>query len=242
MQIIKLSAIDSTNDYLKQLSREKKLDNFTIVVANEQTKGRGQMGSKWMSEAGKNLTFSALVKNVMISNERLFDWNIVVALAVLEVLEMHEIQKVSIKWPNDIMADSKKVGGILIENVLKNGESFDSVVGIGLNLNQTNFEHLPKATSLKSLTGKEYDIFETAEEIAKKIQEKFQQLDELMPVFRNKYHEKLFKKDKPLAFEDSKNNRFMGIIQGVTHDGKLQVMLEDDSISFFNIKEIQMLF
>ena len=63
-----------------------------------------------------------------------------------------------------------------------------------------------------------------------------------MTVFWNKYHEKLFKKDKPLAFEDSKNNRFMGIIQGVTHDGKLQVMLEDDSISFFNIKEIQMLF
>ena len=161
MQIIKLSAIDSTNDYLKQLSREKKLDNFTIVVANEQTKGRGQMGSKWVSEVGKNLTFSVLVKNVMIPNEKLFDWNIVVALAVLEVLERHEIQKVSIKWPNDIMADSKKVGGILIENVLKSGESFDSVVGIGLNLNQTNFEDLPKATSLKSLTNKNYDIFET---------------------------------------------------------------------------------
>lgn len=242
MQIIKLSAIDSTNDYLKQLSREKELDNFTIVVANEQTKGRGQMGSKWVSEVGKNLTFSVLVKNVMIANEKLFDWNIVVALAVLEVLERHEIQKVSIKWPNDIMADSKKVGGILIENVLKNGESFDSVVGIGLNLNQTNFEDLPKATSLKSLTNKNYDIFETAEEIVKKIEEKYQQLDKSMTVFWNKYHEKLFKMDKPLAFEDSKNNRFMGIIQGVTHDGKLQVMLEDDSITFFNIKEIQMLY
>lgn len=242
MQIIKLSAIDSTNDYLKQLSREKKLDNFTIVVANEQTKGRGQMGSKWVSEVGKNLTFSVLVKNVMIANEKLFDWNIVVALAVLEVLEKHEIQKVSIKWPNDIMADFKKVGGILIENVLKSGESFDSVVGIGLNLNQTNFEHLPRATSLKSLTNNDYDIFETAEEITKKIQEKYQQLDELMQVFWDKYHEKLFKKDKPLAFEDVHNNRFMGIIQGVTHDGKLQVMLEDDSVTFFNIKEIQMLY
>jgi BirA family biotin operon repressor/biotin-[acetyl-CoA-carboxylase] ligase len=178
----------------------------------------------------------------MIPNEKLFDWNIVVALAVLEVLERHEIQKVSIKWPNDIMADSKKVGGILIENVLKSGESFDSVVGIGLNLNQTNFEDLPKATSLKSLTNKNYDIFETAEEIVKKIEEKYQQLDKSMTVFWNKYHEKLFKIDKPLAFEDSKNNRFMGIIQGVTHDGKLQVMLEDDSITFFNIKEIQMLY
>jgi len=242
LQIIKLSAIDSTNDYLKQLSREKVLDNFTVVVAKEQTKGRGQMGSKWVSEVGKNLTFSVLVKNVMIANEKIFDWNIVVALAVLEVLEMHEIENVSIKWPNDIMAVSKKVGGILIENVLKSGESFDSVVGIGLNLNQTNFEHLPKATSLKSLTNKDYDIFQIAEEIAKKIEEKFLKLDELMPVFWNKYHEKLFKKDKPLAFEDSNSKRFMGIIKGVTHDGKLQVMLEDDSITFFNIKEIQMLF
>ena len=76
----------------------------------------------------------------------------------------------------------------------------------------------------------------------KKIEEKYQQLDKSMTVFWNKYHEKLFKIDKPLAFEDSKNNRFMGIIQGVTHDGKLQVMLEDDSITFFNIKEIQMLY
>ncbi len=242
MQIIKLSAIDSTNDYLKQLSREKVLENFTIVIAKEQTKGRGQMGSKWVSEVDKNLTFSLLVNNVAISNDKIFDWNIVVALAVLEVLEVYEIENVSIKWPNDIMADSKKVGGILIENVLKNGESFDSVVGIGLNLNQIDFEHLPKATSLKNLTNKEYDIFETAEEIAKKIQEKYQQLNGLMPVFWNKYHEKLFKKDKPLAFEDINNNRFMGIIQGVTHDGKLQVMLEDDSITFFNIKEIQMLY
>ena len=116
------------------------------------------------------------------------------------------------------------------------------IIGVGLNILQENFEHLPKATSLKSLTNKDYDIFETAEEITKKIQEKYQQLDELMQVFWDKYHEKLFKKDKPLAFEDVNNNRFMGIIQGVTHDGKLQVMLEDDSVTFFNIKEIQMLY
>lgn len=154
MQIIKLNAIDSTNDYLKQLSREKVLDNFTVVIAEKQIKGKGQMGAKWISETGKNLIFSILVKDIAVGKDRIFDWNIAVSLAVIRVLEEQKIPDVSIKWANDIMADSKKTGGILIENMLKNDNRFDSVVGIGLNLNQTNFENLPKATSLKNITEK----------------------------------------------------------------------------------------
>jgi BirA family biotin operon repressor/biotin-[acetyl-CoA-carboxylase] ligase len=242
LQIIKLSAIDSTNDYLKQLSREKTLDNFTVVITKEQTKGRGQMGSKWVSEVGKNLTFSVLVKNINLPNEKIFDWNVAVSLAVLDVLEKHKIENVSVKWPNDIMAESKKVGGILIENQIKSGEGFDSVVGIGLNINQTNFEHLPKATSLKNLTNKEYDILEWAEDIANNIRLYYNDLNEMTSVYWEKYHQKLFKIDKPLAFENTDKKRFMGIIQGVTHEGKLSVMLEDDTVVFFGIKDIQMLY
>jgi BirA family biotin operon repressor/biotin-[acetyl-CoA-carboxylase] ligase len=242
LQIIKLNAIDSTNDYLKQLSREKVLDNFTIVITDEQTKGKGQMGSKWVSEVGKNLTFSVLVKNINIKTEQLFDWNIAVALAVLETLEDFKVPNISIKWPNDIMADSKKVGGILIENTIKNEGRFDSVVGIGLNLNQTNFDDLPKATSLKNVTNKDYDVLEFAKNITKNIQNKYANLETKMPEYWQDYHQKLFKIDKPLTFEDVNNNRFMGIIQGVTSEGKLQVILEDDSVVFYGIKDVRMLF
>jgi BirA family biotin operon repressor/biotin-[acetyl-CoA-carboxylase] ligase len=242
LPIIKLNAIDSTNDYLKQLSREKVLDNFTIVITDEQTKGKGQMGSKWVSEVGKNLTFSVLVKNINIKTEQLFDWNIAVALAVLETLEDFKVPNISIKWPNDIMADSKKVGGILIENTIKNEGRFDSVVGIGLNLNQTNFDDLPKATSLKNVTNKDYDVLEFAKNITKNIQNKYANLETKMPEYWQDYHQKLFKIDKPLTFEDVNNNRFMGIIQGVTSEGKLQVILEDDSVVFYGIKDVRMLF
>jgi BirA family biotin operon repressor/biotin-[acetyl-CoA-carboxylase] ligase len=242
LQIIKLNAIDSTNDYLKQLSREKVLDDFTIVITDEQTKGKGQMGSKWVSEVGKNLTFSVLVKNVNVKTEQLFDWNIAVALAVLETLEKYKVPNISIKWPNDIMADSKKVGGILIENTIKNEGGFDSVVGIGLNLNQTNFDDLPKATSLKNVTNKDYDVLEFAKNITKNIQNKYSNLETKMPKYWQDYHQKLFKIDKPLTFEDVNNNRFMGIIQGVTSEGKLQVILEDDSVVFYGIKDVRMLF
>ena len=158
MSIIKLDATDSTNDYLKQLVRVDVVENFTMVTAFEQSKGRGQMNSLWSAEPGKNLTMSLFVNEFVFENHTIFDFNVTVALAVLEVLKQLEIPHVSLKWPNDIMADGKKVGGILIENTIKPNGSFSSIIGIGLNVNQTNFSHLPQATSLHSLTGSTVDV------------------------------------------------------------------------------------
>ena len=242
LTIIKLDAIDSTNDYLKQLSKENKLDNFTIVIANEQTNGRGQMGSSWESDTGKNIIMSILVTDLKYSSSSIFDWNVIVALAVAKTLEEAKIPNISIKWPNDIMADSKKVGGILIENSLKQDESFDSIVGIGINVNQENFNDLPKATSLKNKTDKTYNITEISEKIASNIQAYYLLTDDMLPIFWQNYHQKLFRKEIPTVFEDHNGKRFMGIIQSVTRDGKLQLILEDDSIVHYSLKEIQMLF
>ena len=147
MIVIKLDAIKSTNEYLKALAKENPLENFTTVIAKNQTNGKGQMGATWISEKGKNLTMSVLVKDVLSSHDAIFSLNASVAIAVVKVLQDLEIPKVSIKWPNDIMADSKKLGGILIESTLKSDGSTISIIGIGLNCNQTNFVNLPKATS-----------------------------------------------------------------------------------------------
>ena len=242
MPLIKLDAIDSTNDYLKQLSKESVLENYTIVMANEQTKGKGQMGAKWVSEKGKNLTMSILVKDVRLNNENIFDLNIAVTLSVLNVLKNIQIPNVFIKWPNDIMSDAKKVAGILIENSLKSDGSFNSIVGIGLNLNQTNFENLPQATSLSCITGKVYDLEEIAILLKKSLKENIPLLTKKATILWDEYHKSLYKISQLSVFEDKEGHRFMGIIKKVSKDGRLEVLLEDDCIADFEVKEVKMVY
>ncbi|MDN3676753.1 biotin--[acetyl-CoA-carboxylase] ligase [Flavobacterium paronense] len=241
MPLIKLDAIDSTNNFLKQLFKDSIVEDYTIVIANEQTNGKGQMGASWVSEKGKNLTMSILIKNIQLENQNIYDFNIAVALAVIKVLKNIQIHNVVIKWPNDIMADSKKVAGILIENILKADGSFTAIVGIGLNLNQTNFEDLPLASSLKNITGKTYEQEAIALLLKDSLKVTAVTLNECSDLLWQEYHENLFKKDYPCPFEDKMGNRFMGIIKKVTRDGKLELILEDDSAIHFEVKEIKML-
>jgi BirA family biotin operon repressor/biotin-[acetyl-CoA-carboxylase] ligase len=239
MSIIKLDAIDSTNDYLKQLAREEVLENFTIVTAYEQWNGRGQLNAKWNAEPGKNLTMSVFVNELTLENQTIFDFNITVALAVLEVLKQLKIPNTNLKWPNDIMAEGKKVGGILIENTIKPNGGFVSIVGIGINLNQTNFEDLPQATSLTCITGNAYD----SESLALQIRDSIKLLLKVpIDVLWDSYLNKLFKIGVPSVFEDIQGCRFMGIIQKVDREGKLIVLREDDRAYSYEVKEIKMLF
>ncbi|MBS7253230.1 biotin--[acetyl-CoA-carboxylase] ligase [Flavobacterium branchiicola] len=242
MKLIKLDAIDSTNDFLKALSSKDELDNFTVVTAENQTKGKGQMGAKWQTEAGKNLIMSALVKDFIISNEQVFNLSLIVSLSVIEVLKTLNIPDLSIKWPNDIMSYNKKIGGILIENTLKSDGRIVSVVGIGLNVNQTNFTELPNASSLAVIAGKTFDKEAIVVLIVKKIKEKIEFWENSKTNFWNDYFNSLFRKGVPMPFKNPEDKKFMGIIQGVSSVGKLQVLLEDDSVAEFDIKEIQMLY
>ncbi|WP_016990929.1 biotin--[acetyl-CoA-carboxylase] ligase [Flavobacterium sp. ACAM 123] len=242
MKLIKLGAIDSTNEFLKGLSHRQKLDNFTVVIAEKQTKGKGQMGSVWDSEEGKNLIVSVFIKDPLLQISQIYNLNIAVALAVVSALESYNIPKLSIKWPNDIMSYNFKIGGILIENSLKVDGAISSVVGLGLNINQTNFGDLPKASSLAAICGSQFD----KEQILHMIIEKMKQninLVQLQPEsLWLKYSERLFKKGIPMPFKDNTDKKFMGIIQGVSPYGKLQVLLEDDSVFEYSIKEVQMLY
>ena len=242
MKLIKLDAIDSTNEFLKGLANKQVLENFTVVSAENQTKGKGQMGAVWASEGSKNLTMSVLVKDFLSAIDQLFNLNIVVSLAVIEVLEAVNIPNLSVKWPNDIMSYNKKIGGILIENSIKSDGTIVSVVGLGLNVNQTNFENLPKASSLAVVSGKEFNKELLLISICKAIENKIALWNSSPISFWEKYTKNLFKNGVPMPFSDGNNKNFMGIIQGVSAIGKLQVMLEDDSIAEFDIKEIQMLY
>jgi BirA family biotin operon repressor/biotin-[acetyl-CoA-carboxylase] ligase len=243
MSIIKLSAIDSTNDFLKDLSRNQSVDNFTAVVAQKQTNGKGQMGATWQSEEGKNLIMSILIKDVLQNSDEIFHLNVAVALSILQVLEDFNIPKLSVKWPNDIMSDHKKICGILIENSFKLDTKIESVVGIGLNVNQRKFDDLPKASSMAVVAENEFDLDLILNKIIFQIKKNCSwilsnQSDKLW----QEYHKHLFKINVPMAFEDANHNKFMGIIKGVSTDGRLQVLLEDNSVKNFGIREFQILF
>ena len=246
MKLIKLDAIDSTNDFLKTLASNEELDNFTVVTAENQTKGKGQMGAKWESESGKNLIMSVLVKDFLYDNEQVFNISIIVSLAVIETLKSLDIPNLSIKWPNDIMSYNKKIGGILIENTIKSDGRIVSVVGLGLNVNQTNFEELPNASSLAVISGHTFNKELLPSLIIEKIQQKIESWESNSAIFWNEYFNTLFRKGVPMPFKnlnsEASGQNFMGIIQGVSSVGKIQILLEDDSVSEFDIKEVQMLY
>lgn len=242
MKLIKLDAIDSTNEFLKGLSNKQQLENYTIVTAENQTKGKGQMGSVWDSEVGKNLTMSVFIKDSLADVNQIFKLNIGVALAVVKALETFNIPDLRIKWPNDIMSYNFKIGGILIENSIKSDGTVHSVVGLGLNVNQINFENLPKASSLSVICDRQFDKKKIMQVIIEKMKQNVAIMNEDPLSLWQEYTDRLFKIGIPMPFKDNSNQNFMGIIQGVSSYGKLQVLLEDDSISEFNIKEIQMLY
>lgn len=243
MRIIKLDAIDSTNHFLKALSVQESCENFTVVSTESQTEGKGQRGSDWASEVGKNLTFSVLYNQNIEGITSLFTLNILVAISVVDVLKSVSNLNFVIKWPNDILAENKKIGGILIENTFKNSNEVQSIIGIGLNVNQSKFENLPQASSLFLLENKTFDREILLISIVNQLEYNLKQLPILGEThFWDAYHKILFKKNVVSAFESVAGNRFVGKIQEVTQEGKLAVLLEDDTIRFFDVKEIKMLY
>ncbi len=238
MHIIKLSATDSTNTYLRNLCNEENLKDYTVIVTNQQTKGRGQMGSVWESEANKNLIFSVFKDLSEFRIEHSFYLSMIVSLSILDALKLMGIHGLWIKWPNDILSDNKKICGILIENVVKNNKLNSAIIGIGLNVNQLEFNNLPNAASLKSVTGINYNLDELLINILGSLTLKFDQYKKGEFVeFKQKYEEVLYRINKPSTFQDKKGKLFQGIIQGVTNSGKLCILLEENVIEAFDHKE-----
>ncbi|AWG23353.1 biotin--[acetyl-CoA-carboxylase] ligase [Flavobacterium faecale] len=243
MKLIKLNAIDSTNDYLKQLAVKEDLQSFTVVTAESQTKGRGQMGAVWVTEEGKNLIMSVFIKNSVKDITAVFDLNIAVAVSIIEALQQFEIPGLRIKWPNDIMSYNFKVGGILIENNIKADGSINSVIGLGLNVNQLDFGPLPKASSLQVITKKLYDRDAILNSILFEMQKNCALSKNNPQLLWDSYLSLLFKKGIPMAFrKEITGHDFMGIIQSVNKEGELEVLLEDDTIEKYRVKEVQMLY
>ena len=243
MKIIKLDTVVSTNSFLKDLSVSAALENFTVVVTQKQTKGRGQQKNEWLSEPYKNLTFSVFtsLKDVKIIHKKYL--NFAISLAIYRVLCDKNIPKISIKWPNDLMAANKKICGILIENTFFGDQIKSTIIGIGLNVNQEKFPaSLRNVTSLKLATLKETDLNALLHEILAELQSNLKLLESKdFHLLEEQYLNVLYKKNIPTMFKTSDDEIFMGIISGISDQGNLQIQLEDDSIKEFGIKEVSML-
>ena len=242
MRIIKLNAIDSTNSFLKEMIYTEDVADYTIVVAQHQTKGRGQMGTTWNSDKGKNLMFSMFKDLSIHVVEFPFYISMAISLAIFKTLKTLNIPYLSIKWPNDILSADKKICGILIENVIKNKLN-STIIGIGINVNQTEFNNLPKASSLKNITGVHYNLDEILHSIIKHTKaysEILQQGD--YDVVKNEYEANLFRKNKPSTFKNAEGELFSGFITGVTKYGKLMVTLEDEIVKKFDLKEVTLMY
>lgn len=243
MRIIKLDAIDSTNSYLRQLSAKEPIADYTVVVASYQTHGRGQMGTQWTSQESKNLMISVFKDTSFIKIEHNFYISMVVSLSIFKALDLLQIKKLKIKWPNDILAGNKKIAGILIENVIKQNQLQASIIGVGMNVNQTEFNELPNASSLRLITGKVFDLDEILHRIIKQLKVYFKLLKEgRIELLKSEYEEYLFRNNKPSSFLNAEGHMFTGIINGISDFGNLKVKMEDHIIKEFDLKDITLLY
>ena len=227
MKLIKLDAIDSTNDYLKALGRKVDLEDEVMVVAQNQIRGRGQSGAQWYTEAGKSLSFSLFKRFQGLEATRQFAFSCAVSLGIKKGMEQIGIENLNIKWPNDIMADDKKLCGILIENQLQAGAIVSSVIGVGINVNNLSFPNLPNASSLLLTVEKEFDIDTVLQVVVDCISSEMERVeDHDFDALKFDYERNLFRINTNSVFQNKKGQRINAIIRGISSTGLLQLELE----------------
>ncbi|MGB8703839.1 MAG: biotin--[acetyl-CoA-carboxylase] ligase [Gillisia sp.] len=242
MNIIKVNATESSNTFARDWYQTNKNSEAVCIWVKEQTAGRGQRGASWQSNTGQNLTFSIVYPAPVVEIDSQFLLSQAVGLGVLEALQKCKIGNLNLKWPNDILSAGFKIGGILIENIWSNGKIAASVIGIGLNVNQISFAELPKASSMKLVSGRNFELQEVLELLLNKIKTNLDQVQNRKIQLRQSYEKSLFRKDKVSTFELPNGKLLSGIIRGVTSGGLLKVQVEDEHIRTFDLKELKLLF
>jgi BirA family biotin operon repressor/biotin-[acetyl-CoA-carboxylase] ligase len=232
-KIVHIDETDSTNRWLqKYLATDERDDANMVVWAEYQTAGRGCGTNQWESERGKNLTFSILIHPKDLPATQQFHISMAISLAICEALEQY-IGDVSIKWPNDIYWRNGKIGGILIENTLKGSIIMESIIGVGLNVNQRVFKSdAPNPVSMWQICEHETDC----EALLKEILEAFERI--LDSKIREQYLSKLYRRKGYHPYAD-KEGAFMAEIVTVEDDGHLVLHDDNGKERRFAFKEVQ---
>ena len=245
---INLPTVDSTNSFVREMLAEEStgdvvsaqsLPGFTLVVADDQTKGRGQQGNLWETERGKNLIFSLLCHPSFVKPSEQFLLSQCMALALCQSLAQY-VENVKIKWANDIYVGDKKISGTLIECDLQSKSISNCIIGVGININQTVFQSdAPNPTSLNLLTGKEYD----REEILSAVMDHFQNDYALLQQgkeeeIRKQYMAHLYRSAGFHRYRDVRGE-FMAEIVDVEPTGHLQLRFQDGNMVRYEFKEVR---
>ena len=227
-KIIHIEETDSTNHWLRSFCSKESL----VVVAEYQTAGKGCGSNSWESERGKNLTFSILIHPENILANRQFQISMAISLAVCDALGQY-IGDLSIKWPNDIYWRNGKLGGILIENVLKGNAIKESIIGVGLNINQRAFRSdAPNPVSLLQISGQETDREKLLDDILRKFG------DYLDADIKARYISMIYRKRGFHPYAD-KEGAFMAEFEDVEDDGHLILRDDNGMMRRYAFKEVQ---
>ena len=239
-EIIWLDTVDSTSDELRR--RIPEAGNLTVVAAREQTAGRGQRGNKWLTRPGENITLSVLVRPGEDDIPKLkasdaFRLTACSALSVAEYISSKGV-RCSVKWPNDIYCGDRKICGMLIESSVSGDSVKDSILGIGVNLNQTVFPpEIFNPTSLKRLTGDFYDIRRESEILVDILVKNLLSLDS--PSILQDFNSRLYRREGFHSFTDcSDGSVFEAEIDKVDASGKLHLFLKNGKAKSFSFKEV----
>ena len=216
--LVHINETNSTNNYLQTLCARQQTEEFTTVVADFQTSGRGQRGNSWEAEPDKNLLFSFVIFPDTYTTD------------------------ISIKWPNDIYWKDKKICGMLIENDLMGRNISQSIAGVGININQEVFHSsAPNPVSLFQITGKQYDIFNILEHIMLRIQIYYDLLQKNnTALITAQYERSLFRKEGMYRYKDV-NGEFMANIVCVEPEGRLILEDETQTKRGYMFKEVEYL-
>ncbi|MDE6018505.1 MAG: biotin--[acetyl-CoA-carboxylase] ligase [Muribaculaceae bacterium] len=243
MRLIHLDEVDSTNAYI--MREVANLDAPVMVLAHTQTAGQGQRGNSWEAEPGKNLTFSIFYRPSELPPMAQFSMSEAVALAVVDFLREYGIQA-KVKWPNDIYVGDRKICGILIRHSIMGTVVSFSVIGVGINVNQTEFaSDAPNPVSMWQITGEEYDLASLEKEIASIMERRLGLIstEEDRKTLHKEFMQCLWRGDGNLyPFADTATNEdFMASIEEIAPHGPITLLLEDGSLRTYAFKEVTFL-
>ena len=231
-----IDLVDSTNTYLRNLNN--KPEGF-VIAARQQNNGRGMQLNTWESEPNSNLTISILFKPQFLIPAESFLLSMSVSLGVHSYLSNFDTH-FSIKWPNDIYWKDKKIGGILIENQIIGNSISQSIVGIGLNINQIDFKNAPNPISLKTITNNNYDLDVECNNLLENIFNYYSILKTDTNKILNLYHSHLLSINQYAKYRDI-NGEFKAKIINVDKDGKLSMIDHNKNIRCYYFKEVEYL-
>lgn len=237
-----INQVSSTNDYLAQLCKANKAQEFYTVVTEYQTSGKGQRGNTWESEVGKNLLFSIVVYPTALEANKQFYLSMLTAVSIVQALNKY-IDGFSIKWPNDIYWRNFKIAGILIENELQGKYITQSIIGVGLNINQENFQSdAPNPISLKDILGVDINRIELFQKILQGLVASYRLLEEdfkkMSATIRILYQRNLYRRNGYYPYKDAEGT-FMAQFEHIDPSGHLYLQDEQGKIRKYAFKEIE---